>query len=262
LKLGLSTWSLLRSDIITAVKTLGDAGYKYIELWGEVPHAYPDWTDKKRLKDTLSNYDFVVTMHAPSVDLNPASPFQPIKSAVARTLKDFVRFAEYLGATRITLHPGSVHSEVLVPRSVRDTITLMRELVKEGNSLAINIENQVKNHSGFHFPLGSTVESLDILLSEVDGTRLTLDAGHAHVNAEDPLALLKRFGETATEIHLSDNGGLRDEHLIPGEGTAKLERFIQQAAGTDAFICLELNPFRYSQEEVMRYAATLKSGFG
>lgn len=260
MNLGLSTWSLLRSDLDSAIRTIGDAGYRYVELWGEVPHAYPDWTNKKRLKDTLSAYDLSVSMHAPFVDLNPATPFEPIRSAVARTLKDFVKFGEYLGAIRITIHPGSVHSEALVSQSVQDVIKLMIELVKEGSGLAINIENQVKNESGFHFPLGSTVESLDLLLTQVEGTGLTLDTGHAHVNGADPLALLERFRDSTTEIHLSDNGGLLDDHLKPGDGTAKLQDFMEKVAPTDIFVCLELNPFKYSHDEVMRYAAALRSG--
>ena len=40
MKLGVSTWSLLKKDVYSAVKTIGDAGFEYIELWGEVPHAY------------------------------------------------------------------------------------------------------------------------------------------------------------------------------------------------------------------------------
>jgi hypothetical protein len=29
-------------DVESAVRAIGDAGFEYVELWGEVPHAYPD----------------------------------------------------------------------------------------------------------------------------------------------------------------------------------------------------------------------------
>lgn len=49
MKLGISTWSLLNSDVYAAVETIADAKYDFVELWDDVPHAYPDWIDKRKL---------------------------------------------------------------------------------------------------------------------------------------------------------------------------------------------------------------------
>jgi sugar phosphate isomerase/epimerase len=109
MKIGISTWSLLGLDVFAAVRAVGDAGFDYIELWGEVPHAHPDWVDRGKLRDVLSAYSMDLTMHAPFTDLNPATPFQPVRAAVEKTLEDFVKFSEHLGARMVTVHPGSVH---------------------------------------------------------------------------------------------------------------------------------------------------------
>lgn len=261
MKPGISTWSLLKLDLESAVRTIGDASIEYIELWGEVPHAYHDWVDRKRLKDTLSTYSFTTTMHAPFTDLNPATPFEPVKGAIARTLKDFVKFATEMGAVRVTFHPGSVHNGALVRQSIEDAVKLLRILVKEADgSLAINVENQASSRSPYHFPLGSDIESMGVLLSSIEGTYHTLDAGHAHASGVDPFAFYNRFREKVTEVHLSDNGGAADEHLIPGHGTAKLREFLEEISKTDVFVCLELNPFKYLPEEVMAVAGRLKHG--
>jgi sugar phosphate isomerase/epimerase len=253
LKLGLSTWSLLHTDVYTAVRTIGDAGIGYIELWGEVPHAYHGWVDKKRLKDALSAYDFTLTMHAPFTDLNPATPFEPVKGAVTRTLKDFVNFAADLGADRVTFHPGSVHSGVLVPQSVKDVVILLRQLVRESSGrLVINIENQARAHSHYDFPVGSDAESIITLLSNAEGTSYTLDTGHAYANGDEPLRLYERLRENVTEVHLSDNSGKNDEHLVPGQGTANLKPLLDRLRETDALVCLEINPHRYSADEVLQ----------
>ncbi len=260
MKLGISTWSLLSTDLNSAVRAIGDAGFEFIELWGEVPHAYHDWADRKRLKETLSSYDMTLTLHAPFTDLNPATPFQPVKGAVARTLADFVKFGEHLGASMITFHPGSVYNEALVPESTGNSVAILRGLVKEsGGRLTVCIENQSSSRSKYHFPLASTIESLELLLAQVDGSRFTLDTGHAHVSGLDPLFLAERVGPRLAEIHLSDNAGVTDDHLIPGEGTASLQELLNKVSQSDVLLCLELDPHTYTRDQVISAASELKA---
>lgn len=260
MKLGLSSWSLLRLDLTSAIRKIGDAGLEYIELWGEVPHAYPEWQDRRAIRDALSTYRMVVTMHAPFTDLNPASPFQPVKGAVQRTLQEFVKFGDYLGATMVTVHPGSVHNEALVPQSTANSIEAIRDMVKAcGGRMSINVENQAKSRSRYHFPLASNAESLDLILAEVDGLKFTLDTGHAHVNSQDPLTVASRESAFLREVHLNDNQGGSDDHLIPGEGNANLQGVLDWARGKDILICLELDPHRYTEQQVLAAAADLKA---
>jgi len=261
MKIGVSTWSLLGLDLLSAIQAIGDAHFEYIELWGEVPHAYPGWVDREKLRDALSAYDMTLTTHAPFTDLNPATPFQPVKGAVERTLEGFVRLSEFLGASIVTVHPGSVHNEALVPLSAGNSVETLRKMVKAaGGSLAVNVENQAKGRSKYHFPLASTTESIDLMLAEVEGLRFTLDTGHAHVNAQDPLVLAERVGSKLTEVHVHDNSGSSDEHLVPGEGTADLKGFMEKIAGRDLLVCLELDPHRYSPDQVIRASTSFKNG--
>jgi sugar phosphate isomerase/epimerase len=255
LRVGLSTWSLLGMEVNAAVRAIGDSGFDFIELWGEVPHAYPEWVDRKKLKDTLSSYGMTLTMHAPFTDLNPAAPFQPVKGAIERTLEEFVQFGDFLGASIITIHPGSVHNEAMVLRSAESSTGVMRKMVKAARGrLAINVENQTKSRSKYHFPLASTVESLDLVLAEVDGLGFTLDTGHAHVNGLDPRTLAERAGRRFTEVHLSDNTGNSDDHLIPGEGNAPLEVLMDGLKGSDVLLCMELDPHRYAPDQVLKWS--------
>jgi len=260
LKLGISTWSLLGLDVYSAVKAIGDAGVEYVELWGEVPHAYPDWVDRNRLRDTISAFDMALTMHAPFTDLNPASPFQPGKGAVEKSLEQFVEFSAFLGATIVTVHPGSVHSEVLVPESNANSIGAIRKMVKAaGGRLSISVENQAKSTSKYHHPLASTTESLERILGEAPGARFTLDTGHAHVNGQDSLGMAEKFGDRLTEVHLSDNDGRSDDHLIPGRGNIPFRGLMDRLSKTDVLLCMELNPHRYTEEEVLGSIAEVKA---
>lgn len=260
MEFGVSTWSLLNADLNSAVRAIGDAGFELIELWGEVPHAYHDWTDRKRLKETLSTYDMTLTLHAPFTDLNLATPFQPVKGAVARTLADFVKFGEQLGASMITFHPGSVQNKALVPQSMENSVAILRGLVKESSGrLTICIENQARSKSRYQFPLTSTIESLELMLAQVEGSRFTLDTSHAQINGHDPLALAERVGSKLAEIHLSDTAGATDDHLIPGEGTASLQGLLDKVSRSDVLLCLELDPDKYTQNQVISAASELKA---
>ena len=252
MKLGISTWCLLKSDVYTAVRTIAEKGYDFVELWGDVPHAYHETVDKGRLKDVVSSYGITTTLHAPFAELNPAMPFQPVKAAVERTLIEFVGFGRFLGSRRITVHPGSVHSEALIPESIDSSVSTLRKLVGEaGDGIEINVENQAASRSPYLYPLGCDAKSIDTLLSRAPGLGLTLDVGHAHANGIDPQELYSRFRHVVTEVHLDDNNGSSDDHLPPGQGTARIGPLTRELGRSDVFVCLELNPHRLSPDQVM-----------
>ncbi len=260
MKLGVSTWSLLTLDVIGAVRAVGDAGFDYIELWGEIPHAYPDWVDRAELRDALASYSMALTMHAPFTDLNLAFPYEPVRSAVERILGEFVDFGAWLGAQIVTIHPGSVHSELMVPQGAQNAMSTLKKVVKAADGrLQVNVENQAKGRSRYHLPLGSTTESLDFILDQDKALGFTLDTGHAHVNGQDPSLLMRRAGPRLTEVHLHDNAGESDEHRIPGEGTTNLEPLMRDLADSDTLVCLELDPYRYSPEEAIRSSSSLRA---
>jgi sugar phosphate isomerase/epimerase len=260
LKVGLSTWSLLGIDVYSAVRAIGDAGFDFVELWGEIPHAYPEWVDREKLKDVLASYDMLVTMHAPFTDLNPATPFQPVKGAVEQTLQSCVKLSEYLGAKIVTVHPGSVHNEALVPLSAGNSVRTLQKMVSGSRGkLLMSVENQTKSRSKYHFPLASNAESLDLILADVEGLRFTLDTGHAHANGQDFFALAQREGERLVEVHLSDNMGESDDHLVPGEGNSDFTGFMKHIESTYVFMCLELDPHRYSAERVFQASNSFRN---
>ncbi|MBI2648050.1 MAG: TIM barrel protein [Thaumarchaeota archaeon] len=171
MKVGLSTWSLLKLELIRSIGLACESGLQCIELWGEPPHAYPGRTNVAAVRDALSQYDVEVSVHGPFHDLNPGSVYRPLSESVSRTLKEFVRFAEKIDATTITFHSGHAFTEELVDESIRGAVHVLRGLVKEaGGSVRINVENEILNDSGFAFYLGSKSRWLDLILSRVPGT--------------------------------------------------------------------------------------------
>lgn len=58
-------------------------------------------------------------------------------------------------------------------------------------------------------------------LNEMHGPHFAacLDTGHAVVAKNDPAQMLRILGDRTKVLHIQDNLGIRDEHLIPTEGT-------------------------------------------
>jgi sugar phosphate isomerase/epimerase len=260
LKIGLSTWSLLGLDVVSAVRRIGDAGFDYIELWGDVPHAFPGWVDPGLLRDALSCYNMTLTAHTPFAELNPATQFEPLRGAVTKTLDAFISFAASVGASVVTVHPGSAHSKALVSGSYESSVSTIRGMLKAADGrLAISVENQTSSVSNYHYPILCTPESGSGYLDSVEGLRFTLDTGHAHASGQDPSVFAAKAASRLVEVHLSDNRGSADEHLIPGEGTADLVPLVRKVAGTDVLLCLELDPYRYTPDRIMQASTAFKS---
>ncbi len=262
MKVGLSTWSLLNIELVRAIRLICESGLQSIELWGEPPHAYPGRTNVTAIRDVLSPYDVQISVHGPFHELNPGCIYPPVSESVSKTLEEFVRFADRVGATTITFHPGHSFTEGLVDESIRRTVQVLKGLEKAaGGSVRINIENEVLNDSGFAFYLGSRREWLDNILSRVPELGVTLDTGHSNVNGEDPVRFLKRYGRKVSHVHLNNNHGRADEHNVLGDGTFKARRFLKIAREVNE-ICvnLELNPHRYSSKRVLSEAKSLLRG--
>ena len=71
---------------------------------------------------------------------------------------------------------------------------------------------------------------------------MVLDTGHAHVVGESLAAALAAMGDRLFHVHIDDNNGQRDQHLIPGDGTIDLRAFVTQlrSSGYAGYLSAEL----------------------
>lgn len=66
-----------------------------------------------------------------------------------------------------------------------------------------------------------TIDHMEFLLEQIqdDHFKFCLDFGHANVWLLKPIELLNKHGKRLHTVHISDNDGEKDYHLIPGDGT-------------------------------------------
>lgn len=253
MKIGLSTWSILKTNLTDAIGRIGDSGYESIEIWGETPHGLRRASAAK-IRDELSRFDMEVTAHAPMHDLNPACTYPSVSGTIAKELAVFMDLSTKIGVTQVTIHPGSTYDVSLLDASMTSTASLLKRLLKQVDGVVeLNIENQYQDKLGYSLNFGGRQEWMRRIFDGVEGLGMTLDTGHANVNHEDPSSLLQRYGHLVRNVHLSNNHGSADEHNLLSECNADIWRFVELAKRrNDLTVTLELNPFKYDPATVLR----------
>jgi len=87
---------------------------------------------------------------------------------------------------------------------------------------------------------------------------ICIDTGHAHMSHDagrEPVAnYLERYAGQLEHVHLHDNHGASDEHLVPGDGTIDWPRVLRvlEAIGYAETAVLEIHPVGESVSEGIR----------
>lgn len=245
---GFSTGCFHHQSIFDILEPIRAHGFTEVEISSWRPHLdYHDEAAVRRAADLLRALGLrVASYHAPFGDhIDISSPHEAAREAAIRELFAACRAGATLGAPFIVLHPGpdvswhmtgaEFHLRLsFAAGSIRRLAELVRPL---GQTLLL--ENMLP-----HLLFGNPDTLLFLLEQTADaGAGVCLDTGHAHLaRALDRLtpALRGRPGL----LHLHDNHGDRDAHLVPGQGGIDWARFLKgldDAAFTGPLM-LELTP--------------------
>ncbi len=175
-----------------------------------------------RFKDLLSSYDFDLGVHAPYIDINPASLNPLISRITRRVLLHCVNLAQTLEANYIVIHPGEFpidYPRMLRRRAINNLINTIYSLSRtaKDSNIEVLIENTPKDDGLY---IGSTIEEIKDIATRLE-CKLALDLGHANTMG-NPLDYINELAPLAAIIHIHDNNGERDEHLPLGRGTLKV----------------------------------------
>ncbi|MCB9477972.1 MAG: sugar phosphate isomerase/epimerase [Deltaproteobacteria bacterium] len=224
-KLGLSThcfaYRPIHADYFAWIR---DAGFTAIELWCMAPHVEIEIAGSvayfgKRAK--AAGLD-ILSVHLPFYNrfgdpdfhyLNLGDPDRErAREARNRMLRVIAQMPE-IGADRAVVHgianmPGD--PDQIAGWYVEDLAVIADEAANRGVMLAMeNIMTEPSKTA----PLAGLIDKLDHA-----HVRCCLDVGHANVN-ENAVTAVETLGERIISMHLHDNRGEHDEHLVPGDGT-------------------------------------------
>jgi sugar phosphate isomerase/epimerase len=161
------------------------------------------------------------SFHAPFADrIDITSPDDAVREAAVSELITACRAAALLGAENIVLHPGPERAgrppeEEFLQRMRHAAVSLNRVAAQCcATDVQLLLENMLP-----HLLFGQTSDMMYLLGEITDCTVGTcLDTGHARLSGDLGNVIHKLSGHLKM-VHISDNHGDRDAHLIPGEGS-------------------------------------------
>ncbi|MGZ4863292.1 MAG: sugar phosphate isomerase/epimerase family protein [Halobacteriota archaeon] len=221
MKVGFSALALFGLSFDKIMERASCDGFDVVEVLCEGPYL-----PRVALKNTtqfeiLSQYDLELTIHSPTVDLNPASVNIGIREETTKQLNETVDLAASLDASTVTTHPGYVKriNPELTTRSLKFALKSLEDWALYAQDVGIepSIENMPRNSKYF-----CTDVAQHKLFVETCGTSATVDVGHAHTSGS-----VKAFLQADFQVacyHLSDNDGRRDQHLPIGKGTIEWDQ--------------------------------------
>ncbi|MGZ4901807.1 MAG: sugar phosphate isomerase/epimerase family protein [Halobacteriota archaeon] len=163
------------------------------------------------IKHAVSSCCLEVSIHAPFSDLNIASVNQPIWLETLRQIKETIALAaEY--AHVFVIHPGYISplATQCVDKALSKNNEALHEIARTSAEYGViaTVENMA-NVDGF---LGRLPREIEVMTKNNVG--FTFDVGHAHTMHSIGSFLPMHIHH----VHLHDNHGMADEHLILGEG--------------------------------------------
>ncbi len=228
MRVGISTWVYATLPIEEAVQKIHGAGLRYVELWGNTPmHLDPVTRPRTRATEVaavLKAFDVTpVALHAPFVSLDLASVDEEVRGSSVASAKRSVEFCRALACPQLLLHmsasPG-VKGEAARKAAWRSALESLEEVTASAsqNGVTILLENMAI-HPG-RLRVGSTVQELLELVNRFQerGVGICIDTGHSSLNHQDPSEDIRTAGCHLRSLHINDNDGTADSHLVPGRG--------------------------------------------
>jgi sugar phosphate isomerase/epimerase len=227
------------------IETFAHLGFDYLELTMDPPQAHHQQLHAQRqtIVSLLQHHQLGLLCHLPTflstADLAPA-----IRRASLQEMLDSLEVAATLGAKKVVLHPSMIvgMGAYVVEKAKEYFLEFLAKMVVAARALDITIclENMMPRNI-----LGVDPVFFDEIFSQFPLLKLTLDTGHANIGDDERMRLntfLKRHGNRLGHVHISDNHGLRDDHIQVGGGIIDFVGFIHdlQAIGYNDTLTLEV----------------------
>lgn len=257
MKLGLSTLLFPGNSVEESVELVAKLGVSHLEVIYDMPH-FPLGLDVERLRglrELIDSHGLGVTVHASFWDLNPMSHHPALRDLTRAQVGEGISACDILGGSVVTVHPGRCwfrENEEIFERAKRWYKEFIAGCSRQAQELGIRLAIET---GAYHADYPRTIEEFGELVEDLEGLGVTLDVGHVYLGAkmgENPSpqdAVIETIGEAKNwlvNVHLHDNHGFGDEHLVPGRGEIDFERVLGALKGSNYDGPLVLEPWNPS----------------
>ncbi len=249
MKTALSSFIYLNYPLDEAIRRTAQAGYDGIDIWGGRPHAYRrDLSDKElaSLRQLLEREHLAVASFIPAQFRYPTclcSNNDSIRADSVAYIQDSIVTAAALSAPIVSVCPGhSLYGQEEADAWARlgeSLVSICTFAARYGISIALEPADR------YETDLMATTADAMRMIAELrqDNLGVVLDNGHAYVVGESAAQAAHALGDRLFHVHLDDNMGKRDQHLVPGEGSFDFQPFVNalRAVGYEGFVSAELS---------------------
>ncbi len=212
-----------RDDFLSIVK---NSGVNSIEIFSSIPHfpyknerfveQFLDRCVREGIK--VASVHFPLYFHISDIEKNRWTSLctenEELRLASVTETVESARILNLQASGILVIHTSFPRRIVTTKRAMlfRDSVNRILDKLQDGVSLAV--ENTTFQSTRAR-AIARLVESFSS-----DRIGICVDVGHANV-IEDPAKAIKAAGTKLLDVHVSDNLGDRDDHLVPGAGSIK-----------------------------------------
>ncbi len=211
-------------DLEEELAIIREAAIQRIQVYRNLLAGTPPEAIRRRAQDaglvidSLHGYIELEMLDGPRFDLTADDP--AVREAALEIARREADFARRLGCRDVILHPAG-------PGDTQNDAFRPEHLARSAERLARIAETADVRFLFENMPppmFGHDARLLRRIVDRVASPHLGLayDSGHAHV-AGRAVQTVHEMGPRLWGIHLHDNRGTGDDHLLPGMGTAPLE---------------------------------------
>jgi len=229
------------------ISDLHRLGYQGVEIWGGRPHMYRHDLDAEldSLRKLCEDLGMIVCNFIPAQFRYPSI----LCSSNGQVRKDSVDYIRTAIDNAFAMHSPSISvcpGMTLLDGDRREGWRMLYRSLKEieayaaDRSMLVLIEPAHRFESNLIAKIDDCLRMLEELRSERFG--ILLDCGHVYLNGEPFCHVLRKCQGFPLHVHVDDNRGDFDSHLVPGAGTVDFPSLFQglKAIGYTGFISVEL----------------------
>jgi len=211
-------------DVQEEIEIVRGAGIRRVQVYRNWLAGTPAEQIRQRLQDaglvadSLHAYIELEMFEGPAFDLSAGDA--KARQAALDLARRETEFARALGCRDVVVHPagpGETEGDAFRAESFRTSAEHLARMA-EPAEVRFLVENMPP-------PMfGQDAVLLRRIVDGIDSPHLGLayDSGHAHV-AGRAVAIVHDMGPRLWGVHLHDNDGTEDDHLLPGMGTLPFE---------------------------------------
>jgi len=250
MKLSCASLFLWEYTVYDIVEILLEAGIKSVEFWAETPDFWKDRNDAitlAALKETISMMPEGCTLHAPVLDLNPASINDNVHEVTMRETLWSLDLAKNIGARVVTIHPGrrTVH-RAPTDEDWKKFLEYLKVCKEKADRLGIqlSLENSMPGVQN----MCSRPDEMKSVLTKFPGLFFTFDVVHAFIQSPDiAMSFINVLSDRIINVHVGSlhNGKPHyPSHIQKNMGTVLCAL---RDSGYDKDLTIEIDDKRYSR---------------